>query len=136
MNNKYMEIALEEARKAYKKGEIPVGAVIVKNDKIIAKAHNTIEKHNNVLEHAEINAINKAIKKLNNWRLNDCDLYITLEPCRMCKGAIFQSRIRNVYYATNSNTDKNYDIFKKIENRRYEQDASHLLQSFFKSRRK
>ncbi len=136
MNYKYMKIAIEEAKKAYEKGEIPVGAVIVRNNKIVAKAHNTIEKHNNVLEHAEMNAINKAIKKLKNWRLCDCDLYITLEPCRMCKGAIFQSRIRNVYYAANSNTDKNYDVIKKIENLKYEQESSKLLQSFFASKRK
>lgn len=136
MNYKYMEIALKEAKKAYKKGEVPVGAVIVKNNKIISKSHNTIEKYNNVLKHAEMNVINKATKKLKNWRLTDCDLYVTLEPCRMCKGAIFQARIKKVYYATQSNTDKNYDVFAKIESEKYEQEASYLLQSFFKNKRK
>lgn len=102
MFNKYMNIAIEEAKKAYTMGEIPVGAVIVKDNIVIAKAHNTREGAQNVLAHAEINAIDMACKYLNNWRLDDCDLYVTLEPCPMCCGAILQSRIKNVYFGAYS----------------------------------
>ena len=92
-----MELAYREALKAYEKEEIPVGCVIVKNDQVIAKAHNLRETKNLVLAHAEMLAINKANKKLNSWRLDDCDIYITLEPCPMCLGAIIQARIKNLY---------------------------------------
>lgn len=97
---KYMKLALKEANKAYKKGEIPVGAVIVKNGKIISKAHNMKEKKYISTYHAEILAINKACKKLKNWRLNDCELYVTVEPCMMCCGAILQSRLSTIIYGT------------------------------------
>ena len=100
MNNKYMELAYKEALKAYKKGEVPVGAVIVCNDQVIAKAHNLRETKQIFDGHAEFLAMQKASKKLKTWRLNECDLYITLEPCPMCAGAIIQARINNVYYAT------------------------------------
>ena len=93
-----MKYALKEAKKAYEIGEIPVGCVIVYNDKIIARAYNKRENNNISTAHAEILAINKACKKLNSWRLEDCDIYITLEPCAMCAGAIIQSRIKNCYY--------------------------------------
>ena len=93
-----MELAYKEALKAYEKEEIPVGCVIVKNDQVIAKAHNLRETKNLVLAHAEMLAINKANKKLNSWRLDDCDIYITLEPCPMCLGAIIQARIKNLYF--------------------------------------
>lgn len=133
--DKYMNVALMEAAKAYKVGEVPVGAIIVLNNKIIAKAHNLVEKKNNATYHAEILAIKKASKKLKNWRLNDCDMYVTLEPCEMCRGAIKVSRIRNVYYAAKGNNadlkiDKNYF---QIQN--YEEKCLKLLQSFFKSKR-
>lgn len=94
----YMKQALKEAQKAYDKGEVPVGCVIVYEDKIIARGHNLRETKQNALCHAEIIALNKAYKKIGYWRLNDCDIYITLEPCPMCSGAIIQSRIRHVYY--------------------------------------
>ncbi len=94
----YMEVAYKEAQKSYEKNEVPVGAVIVINGEIISKAHNTREKTKLATDHAEINAINKACKKLNTWRLDGADLYVTLEPCLMCAGAILQSRIKNVYY--------------------------------------
>ena len=106
MESKYMKMAINEARKAYKMGEVPVGAVIVKDDVVIAKAYNKKEKNGCVTGHAEILAVEKASKKLNNWRLNGCDIYITLEPCPMCASAIKQSRINNVYYGL-SNSDKN-----------------------------
>ena len=93
-----MELAYKEALKAYEKREIPVGCVIVKDDQVIAKAHNLRETKNLVLAHAEMLAINKANKKLNSWRLDDCDIYITLEPCPMCLGAIIQARIKNLYF--------------------------------------
>ena len=88
MEEKFMNEALKEARKAYEKLEIPVGAVIVKNGKIISRAHNLKETKQTATAHAEILAIQKANKKLNNWRLIDCDMYVTLEPCSMCMGAI------------------------------------------------
>ena len=101
MNNEiefFMKKALEEAKTAYKLGEVPVGAVIVYNNKIIARGHNTRETNQSVLGHAEINAIKKASKKIGSWRLEDCDIYVTLEPCPMCSGAIIQSRIKNLYF--------------------------------------
>ena len=99
MENKeyFMKEALKEAKKAYNKLEVPVGVVIVKDDKIIARAYNQKEMKNNPIKHAEIIAIEKACKKLNNWRLNDCEMYVTLEPCPMCTGAIINSRIKKVY---------------------------------------
>ena len=93
-----MKIALKEAKKAYDKLEVPVGAVIVKDGKIIAKAHNQKETKFDTTKHAEILAIQKASKKLNSWRLIDCEMYVTLEPCPMCAGAIIQSRIKKVYF--------------------------------------
>ena len=98
VNNKFMRAALEEAKKAYLIDEVPVGAVIVYNNKIIARGHNTREIKQSVLGHAEINAIRKASKKIGSWRLEDCDIYVTLEPCSMCSGAIIQSRIKNLYF--------------------------------------
>lgn len=130
MNEKYMEIAYLEAKKAYKKMEVPVGAVIVKDNKVISKAHNLMETKNDCTKHAEIIAIKKASKKLKNWRLIDCDLYVTLEPCEMCKGAISLSRIKNVYFSVKKEDKKtkgtcNY-IFKSDNNKCLE-----LLKSFF-----
>ncbi len=94
---KFMKEALKEARKAYEKLEVPVGAVIVKNGKIIARAHNLKETKKDTTKHAEILAIEKASKKLDAWRLLDCEMYITLEPCSMCAGAIINSRIKKIY---------------------------------------
>ena len=98
MNKKFMKEALKQANKAYEIDEVPVGAIIVKDDKIIARAYNKREKTNQAIMHAEIIAIQKACKKLNSWRLDGCDIYVTLEPCLMCAGAILQSRIKNVYF--------------------------------------
>lgn len=97
MEKKFMKIALKEAKKAYDKLEIPVGAVIVKDGEIIAKAHNLKETKFDTTKHAEILAIQKASKKLESWRLLDCEMYVTLEPCSMCAGAIINSRIKKVY---------------------------------------
>lgn len=95
---KYISEAYKQAIKARNIDEVPVGAVIVKDNKIIARAYNKKESNNDPLGHAEIIAIKKATKKLGTWRLIDCDIYVTLEPCMMCLGAIIHSRIRNVYY--------------------------------------
>ena len=98
MNIKYMQMAYNEAVKAFNKNEVPIGCVIVKDDLVIAKAHNLRESKNLVKAHAEMLAIEKANKKLNSWRLDDCDIYITLEPCPMCLGAIIQARFKNLYF--------------------------------------
>jgi len=95
-----MKEALKEAKKAYKKDETPVGAVIVKDGKVIARGHNEKELKNDPTLHAEISAIRKACKKLNSWRLNDCDMYVTLEPCAMCAGAIIQARVGRLFIGT------------------------------------
>lgn len=98
MKNPYMEQAIIEAQKAYDLGEVPVGAIIVYKGDIIARAHNLRENNNNALAHAEILVINEACKELNSWRLDHCELYVTLEPCPMCAGAIINSRIGTVYF--------------------------------------
>jgi len=94
----FMKKALKEAEKAYYKGEVPVGAVIVKDGKIISRGHNLKEIKKDTTKHAEIIAIEKASKKIDAWRLEDCDIYVTMEPCPMCMGAIINSRIRKIYY--------------------------------------
>jgi len=96
----FMNRAYKEALKAYKKDEVPIGAVIVKDGKIIARAHNERELRKDATLHAEITAIKKACKKLGSWRLNECDIYVTLEPCAMCAGALIQSRMKTVYIGT------------------------------------
>lgn len=135
--------ALKEADKAFKLGEVPIGAVIVKDDKIISRAFNKKESSNLATSHAEILAINKACKKLNNWRLLDCTLYVTVEPCLMCCGAIIQSRIKKVVYGTSNeyygavesidNTLKKYNI--EVENNILQNKCSYILKEFFKKRR-
>ena len=94
---KYMEYAISEARKAISEGEVPIGAVIVKNDEIIAYAHNTTQQNKNSTCHAEINAINMACCYLKEKYLTECELYVTIEPCAMCAGAIINSKIKRVY---------------------------------------
>ena len=114
MNLKYMDIAIEEAKQALLENEVPVGCVIVKDGEIIAKAHNKKEKMNMVTRHSEIIAIEEASKNLNNWRLNDCDIYITLEPCPMCASAIKQARISNIYCGLSNSDINNYKIISEI----------------------
>lgn len=94
-----MELAYLEAKKAYAKGEVPIGAVVVLNDKVIARAHNLRETKQSIEGHAEFLAMQKAAKKLNSWRLEDCIVYVTLEPCSMCAGAMLQARVKEVIYA-------------------------------------
>lgn len=98
MENLFMQIALEEARLAAAAGEIPIGAVLVKDGEVIARSHNRREEEQNALCHAEVSVIDMACKKLGTWRLSDCDLYVTLEPCAMCTGAISQAKIRRLYF--------------------------------------
>ena len=98
MQEQFMKLAILEAKKAIKKDEVPVGAVIVKDNKVIAKAHNLMEKTQLATAHAEILAINKACKKLKSWRLDGLEMYVTVEPCSMCAGAIVNARIKKVYF--------------------------------------
>ena len=104
-DEKYMEIALNLAKKCIKHGDVPVGCVIVKNNKIIAKSFNKRNKKNNALAHAEIIAIDKACKKVHDWVLEGCSMYVTMEPCVMCAGSIVQARLDRLVYGTSS--DKN-----------------------------
>jgi len=129
---KYFKIAYKEAIKAYKKGEIPVGAIIVKNDKIIAKSHNNRQKSYNVLGHAEINTIIKAEKRLKDWRLDGCTMYVTLEPCEMCQTIIKESRLDNVFFLLTKTKEKNNDLKECYE---ITEKYGNLLQDFFKKLR-
>lgn len=133
MQERFYREIIKLSKKAYKKNEVPVGAIIVKNNKIIAKAYNKIEKNHDATMHAEILAIKKASKKLKNWRLNECEMYVTLEPCKMCSSAIELSRIKKIYYLVKKDKqiliDKNKYIYK---NNLYTKESLNLLQSFFK----
>ena len=144
----YMKLALKEAMKAYNELEIPVGAIIVKDGKVIAKAHNQKEKKQDTTKHAEIIAIQKASKKLNSWRLNDCDMYVTLEPCSMCAGALIQARIRKLYIGAmdektgscgsvlNLLKDYTFNHYIEVEYGICRDDCEKILKDFFKELRK
>jgi tRNA(adenine34) deaminase len=143
----YMKEALKEAKKAYEKEEIPVGAVIVKGNKIIARAHNLRETKNCSTSHAEILAIEKANKKLNAWRLENCEMYITLEPCMMCMGAIINSRIKKIYIGTLDPKTGSYKSVINIKKYKFNHDVEveegilkdeceYILKDFFKILRK
>ena len=114
MDDKFMNYALKEAQKAYNKMDVPVGCVIVYNGKIIARGYNKREKDQNVIKHAEIEAIDKACKALKSWRLNDCTIYTTLFPCPICASAIQQSRISKLVYLNNTNNKALNDISLNI----------------------
>ncbi len=145
MNNKekFMKEALKQARQAYNKLEVPVGAVIVKDGKIIARACNQKEYKNDSTNHAEILAIKKASKKLNSWRLIDCEMYVTLEPCSMCAGALIQSRIKKVYIGApdlktgacgsvlNLLHDYKFNHFVEIEHGVLKDECENILKDFF-----
>lgn len=146
-HEEFMEYALTEAKKAQEIGEVPVGAVIVKNGEIISSGYNKREIQNNALCHAEIEAINSACKKLKSWRLNDCDLYVTLEPCPMCTGAIINSRISRVIFGAKDSKAGScgsvINLFELPYNHRpkiicgvLENECSKLLSDFFKNLRK
>ncbi len=144
---KYMKEALKQAKKAYEKGEIPVGAVIVKEHKIIARAYNEKEYKRDTTKHAEILAIQKASKKLKSWRLQDCDMYVTLEPCSMCAGALIQARIRKLYIGTmdkktgacgsvlNLLEDYTFNHKLEVEKGILQKDCENILKIFFKELR-
>ena len=147
MQEQFMKEALKEAKKAYNKLEIPVGAVIVKDGKIISRAHNIKEEKQDTTKHAEIIAIQKASKKLETWRLNNCEMYVTLEPCSMCAGAIIQSRIKKVYIGTmdektgacgsvlNLFKDFKFNHTVELETGILQEDCEKLLKDFFKTLR-
>lgn len=147
-DEKFMALALKEAEKARKIDEVPVGAVIVLNGEVIARAYNKREQNNDPLGHAEIRAIKKASKKLNNWRLVDCELYVTLEPCLMCTGAIINSRIKRVIYGTsdpkggaiesslNLMDIKNINHYPEITKNVLQKECSEILKNYFKNKRK
>lgn len=114
MDLKYMDMAIEEARRAFEEDEVPVGCVIVKNNQILALTHNRKEQMNSATKHAEILAIEEASSKLNNWRLDGCDVYITLEPCPMCASALKQARVSHIFCGLSNSDFRNYEIVLKI----------------------
>ena len=139
----YMKIALEEAKKAYSKDEIPVGAVIVYQNQIIAQAHNLKEKQHCVISHAEMLAIQQASDYFGNWHLNDCEMYVTLEPCMMCSGAIIQSRIKKIIIGARDNrwiglsdylNTHIYNYYPEIEFKDFE-ECQMILKKYFKEKR-
>ena len=144
---KYMKEALKQAKKAYALGEVPIGCVIVYEDKIIGRGYNRRNTDKNTLAHAEITAINRASKKMGDWRLEDCTLYVTLEPCQMCSGAIVQSRITNVVMGCmNPKAGCGGSILNILEMPEFnhqvnvtrgimEEECSQILQDFFKELR-
>ena len=145
---KYMEMALAEAKLAALEDEVPVGCVIVKDDKVIAKAHNLRETNKDPLGHAETLAIKKASEVLGDWQLVNCDLYVTVEPCIMCAGAIIQSRISKVIYGASDlkggafgssinvldaqNINHRPEIIKGV----LEKECTEIIKNYFKSKRK
>lgn len=147
LNEKYMRAAMKEAHKAESKDEVPIGAVIVCDGKIIARAHNTRQTKQISTHHAEILCIEKACRKLNSWRLEGCDLYVTLEPCPMCAGAIQQSRIRKVVFGAydpkggffgsnfNINEVKGLNHYPEVEGGILKEETAQLLKDFFKKKR-
>lgn len=148
MNERFMKAAIKEAYKALEKDEVPIGCVIVKNDKIIARGYNLRETKQQSIAHAEVVAIQKACKKIGSWRLEECDLYVTLEPCAMCSGVILQSRIKNVYYGAKDSKGgciescmrmyecKGFNHYPSTHGGILEEECANLLKDFFKQKRK
>ena len=146
-DEKYMKAAIREARKAYALQEVPIGCVIVQNDRIIARGYNRRNTDKNTLAHAELAAIRKASKKTGDWRLEDCTMYITLEPCQMCAGAIVQSRMRRVVIASmnpkagcagsvlNLLQMSEFNHQTELEKGVLEEECSAMLSAFFKELR-
>lgn len=143
----FMEEALKEAQKSLEENEVPIGAVIVKDGHIIARGHNVREQKRNALMHAEIVAINKACKKLGDWRLDGCEMFVTLEPCPMCAGAILNARISKITYGAKDKTSCD-GLFEKImtsirlnhtcqfvQDEQFSEECSQILKDFFKRRR-
>ena len=146
-DEKYMKEAIRQAKKAYALGEVPIGCVIVHDEKIIGRGYNRRNTDKNTLAHAEITAINKASKKIGDWRLEDCTLYVTLEPCQMCAGAIVQARVTRVVMGSmNPKAGCGGSILNVLEMPEFnhqvdvtrgvlEEECSHMLTSFFKELR-
>lgn len=147
IEEKYMKEAIKQARKAEKIKEVPIGCIIVYKGQIIARGYNRRNADKNTLSHAELNAIKKASRKLGDWRLDDCEMYVTLEPCQMCAGAIVQSRIKKVYIGCMNKKagcagsiinllqmnefNHQVEIYKGV----LEEECSNMLTSFFKELR-
>ena len=144
----YMSLAYKEAEKAVMEDEVPIGAVIVMGDKVIARAHNKRDGQNLTFAHAEMLAITKANKKLGSWRMPECDIYITLEPCIMCMGAIIQARFKNVYYGAkdpkggavvssiNVLEASNINHHPNVVGGILEEQCSSIISNYFKKKRK
>ncbi|GAA0337028.1 tRNA adenosine(34) deaminase TadA [Bacillus carboniphilus] len=144
----FMSMAIEEAKKAEEIGEVPIGAVLVINDQVIAKAHNHRETDQNALAHAEILVINQACRELGTWRLEDCELYVTLEPCPMCAGALVMSRVKKVIYGAkdpkagcagtfmNLLNDERFNHQCEVVSGVMEEKCGQLLTDFFKELRR
>ena len=140
-------LAYKEAEKAFKEDEVPIGCVIVRDDKIIARAHNRKVRKDCAVFHAEIECIRKACKKLDNWNLKGCDIYVTLEPCLMCTGALINSRIDKIYFGCrdpkggalvsnlNIHNVKNINHYPEIEEGLMKEECSQILKDFFKTKR-
>ena len=146
MKREFMYRAIENAKTAFDAGDVPVGAVIVKDGEIIAEAFNEREASGNAIAHAEVLAIERACKRLGRWRLSDCEMYVTLEPCPMCAGAILNARLGCVYYALKDanagamgsvlNINSYPLLYKvKVEKGECEEESRNLLSAFFKARR-
>ena len=136
MEKQILNKIVELANKARLEDEVPIGCVIVKDGQIIAEAYNQVEKLNRPTAHAEILAIEKACKVLNSWRLEDCDLYVTLEPCDMCWGAIRVARIKNVYYLSNNEKNITFETKKsQIANNGLNEVNIEMLKTFFSKKR-
>lgn len=141
MKNKFMQAALKCAHKAFEEGEVPIGAVVVCDGKIISRGHNRRTKRQIATAHAEIEAIEKACKKLHSWRIPECEIYVTLEPCPMCMGAMLNSRIKKVYFGayegkgrsmTTQLAESNLVNHKiEVEGGVMEKECAEILSSFF-----
>lgn len=136
-----INILIKESKKSLLTNDVPVAAIIVENGKIIAKAHNSREKYQNVISHAEMIALQKACKKKKTWHLDDCEIYVTMEPCLMCMNAISQSRIKKIYYVLENKTFKKIQnvMNDKIEIMRLEDsndELNNLIKNFFIEKRK
>ena len=147
-DERYMKEAIKQAKKAYALDEVPIGCVIVQDNKIIARGYNRRNTDKNALAHAEISAIKKASKKTGDWRLEDCTMYVTLEPCQMCAGAIVQSRMKKVVIGAmnpkagcagsiiNILQMKQFNHQAEMENGILEKECADMLSTFFKELRK
>ena len=147
IHERLMKLALKQAQISYKNDEVPIGAIVVKNGEVISRAHNTRNASKNAVEHAELVAIERACKKLGDWRLVGCDLYVTLEPCVMCLGACYNARIANVYFgafdlsgngcvALSEMIGRTLNHELTIRGGVLEKECSDLLTTYFKDKRK